>query len=286
MDLPDLVETRELRYFVAVAEELHFGMAAQRLGIAQPPLSRAIRRLEHRLGVLLLVRTSRSVSLSPAGEVLLHDGRQALEAVAAATRRAQRTGRPGQTLVLAVKEGADAGLLPTLLAAYAATPDAWPVEVVFSAGERIAMLRDGRADLALLHRPNNDLSGLDHEDLLVEQQIVVLPPGHRLAGRADVALADLRGEVLPRGPEIAHRPWLPPGPDVRDAGQLLQMIARGRGVALLPASTIGRVPRELPCVPVRDAGPVALVLAWRAESTSRQVAAFAAAAAGVAAAPR
>ena len=89
----DEVEIRELRYFVALAEELHFGRAAQRLGIAQPPLSRAIRQLERRLGVTLLERTSRAARLTAAGEVLLHDGRAALDAVTAAARRAQRAGR-------------------------------------------------------------------------------------------------------------------------------------------------------------------------------------------------
>ncbi len=91
------METRELRYFVAVAEELHFGRAAERLGIAQPPLSRAISQLERRLGTTLLERTSRSVALTPAGEVLLSEGRAALDAVAAAERRTRRRAavRPG-----------------------------------------------------------------------------------------------------------------------------------------------------------------------------------------------
>jgi LysR family transcriptional regulator, benzoate and cis,cis-muconate-responsive activator of ben and cat genes len=88
--------TRELRYFVAVAEELHFGRAASRLGIAQPPLSRAIRQLERRMGVILIERSGRPVRLTAAGEVLLREGRAALEAVAAATRRAQRAGLAGR----------------------------------------------------------------------------------------------------------------------------------------------------------------------------------------------
>ena len=78
--------------------------------------------------------------------------------------------------VLAMKPGGDAGLLPDILAEYDAQPQALPVEIVFSAGERPAMLRDGRADVALLLRPQDDLSGQDAEQLLTEQQVVLLPP--------------------------------------------------------------------------------------------------------------
>src|SRR5260370_12280022 len=88
----DAGEIRELRYFVALAEELHFGRAAQRLGIAHPPLSRAIRQLERRLGVMLVERTSRAARLTAAGEVLLHDRPAALDAVTAATRPPHRAG--------------------------------------------------------------------------------------------------------------------------------------------------------------------------------------------------
>src|SRR3954470_17479101 len=102
------METRELRYFVAVAEELHFGRAAQRLGIAQPPLSRAIRQLERRLGGTLLERRSRPIALPESCWVLLVEGRAALDAVDAAGRRARRAalaaGQPG--LVLVTKAGA------------------------------------------------------------------------------------------------------------------------------------------------------------------------------------
>ncbi|XVQ85788.1 LysR family transcriptional regulator [Microbispora siamensis] len=127
------METRELRYFVAVAEELHFGRAAQRLGIAQPPLSRAIGQFERRLGVTLLERTSRTVTLTEAGAVLLREGRAALDAVEAAERRTRRaavaaTGRPG--LVLVTKAGASGDLLPKLLDAYAAEPGAVAVDVL------------------------------------------------------------------------------------------------------------------------------------------------------------
>ena len=88
----DRLETRELAYFLAVADELHFGRAAARLGIAQPALSKAVRQLERRLGVTLLERTSRAVALTEAGQVLRREARVALEAVSAAALRTQRAG--------------------------------------------------------------------------------------------------------------------------------------------------------------------------------------------------
>jgi DNA-binding transcriptional LysR family regulator len=272
----DEVETRELRYFVALAEELHFGRAARRLGIAQPPLSRAIRQLERRMGVTLVERTSRGARLTAAGEVLLRDGRAALEAVAAATRRAQRAGLADPRLVLAMKPGGDGGLLPDILAEYEAQPQAVPVEIVFSAGERPAMLRDGRADVALLLRPQDDLSGQDAEELLTEQQVVLLPDRHPLAQRASVSLADLAGETMPRWPGMPDGNGA--GPVVRDIGQLMQLITLGRMVAVVPESVRDRLHSGLVCRPVPDAPTTTIFVAWHPASTSRHVAAFARAA--------
>jgi DNA-binding transcriptional LysR family regulator len=274
-------ETRELRYFVAVAEELHFGRAAQRLGIAQPPLSRAIRLLEHRMGVTLIERTSRNVQLTPAGEVLLYEGRNALDAVAAATRRAQRVGHPEARLILAVKPSGDGGLLPHILAEYESQPGAIGVDIVFSIGERAAMLRDGRADVALLHSPQNDLSGLDSEELLTERQVVVLPEQHPLAQQASVRLADLDSETMPRWP--GARDSSGSGPVVQDIGQLMQLITLGRMVAVVPQSVRSRVPRGQVCRPVPDAPATTTVIAWPQQSTSRQVATFVRAACAAAA---
>ncbi|XVU26054.1 LysR family transcriptional regulator [Actinoplanes sp. CA-054009] len=264
------VETRELRYFVAVAEELHFGRAAERLGIAQPPLSRAIRRLEHRLGVELLERTSHGSRLTPAGEVLLAEGRTALDAVAAAARRARRAG-PRGCLVLTMKPGGDAGLLPAILATYEKRPDALPVEFAFSLGDRAAMLRDGRADVGLLHHPQNDLTGLATEELAVERRVVALADGHPLAARDELRLADLDGEELPQFPEAA-RPG--PGPRVGDVGELMQLVALGRAVALVTESAAQRPHRGVVYRPVVDAAPATLVVAWAENSRSREVAAF------------
>ncbi|NUT48980.1 MAG: LysR family transcriptional regulator, partial [Saccharothrix sp.] len=261
------METRELAYFVAVAEELHFGRAAQRLGLAQPPLARAIRRLEQRLGVELFERTSRKVELTPAGDVLLEGARRALDAVAAAGRRAQRAGQPRPRLALVVKPGGDSGLLGPILDAYAADPDAVPVDVlVCGIGEQAGILRDGRADVGILHLPHDDLTGFDAERLLVEPAVAVLPARHRLAGRDAVVMADLADEPLPRWPgEEDDRPL------VRDVGQLMQLIALGRVVAVLPESARQHLRDGLVAVPVSDGPRTTVVVAWPEGSRSRAV---------------
>ncbi|GAA1962558.1 LysR family transcriptional regulator [Kitasatospora viridis] len=273
------METRELRYFVAVAEELHFGRAAQRLGMAQPPLSRAIQQLERRLGATLLDRTSRTVALTEAGSVLLTEGRAALDAVDAAERRTRRaalspTGSPG--LVLVTKANASSELLAELLAAYAAAPAAVPVDVILCGpGEQARLLREGRADVALLHRPFDSVAGFHTEELRTEGQVVILPAGHPLTARTDVRMAEistLPGLPLPRwpAPDGSYPPG--PGPQVRDHAQLLQLVALGRACAVSPESCRAQLHGDLAAVPVVDAPQVTTVIAWPPHSRSRAVA--------------
>jgi LysR family transcriptional regulator, benzoate and cis,cis-muconate-responsive activator of ben and cat genes len=273
------METRELQYFVAVAEELHFGRAAQRLGIAQPPLSRAIRQLERRLEVELFDRSGRTVSLTEAGSVLLREGRAALDAVDAADRRTRRAalaaaGQPG--LVLAAKAGASSELLSKLLDAYAAEPGSVAVDVLLcGVGEQERLLRDGRADVALLHRPFDSTAGFDTEELRTEGQVVVLPAGHPLAGRTRVRMADvtaLPGLPMPRWPNPDGSYPDGPGPQIRDHAQLYQLIALGRASAVLPESCRALLRRDLAAVPVPDAPTVTTVIAWPPHSRSRALA--------------
>ncbi len=273
------METRELRYFVAVAEELHFGRAAQRLGIAQPPLSRAIAQLERRLGAQLFQRTPRGVTLTDAGSVLLREGHAALEAVDAAerrTRRAAGAGPGGAGIVLASKAGASSELMAKLLDAYAAEPDAVVVEVLLCGpGEQEPLLRDGRADVALLHQPFDDTRGLDVQELGTEGQVVVLPAGHPLTARPHLTLAEV-GAIpdlpLPRWPHRDGSYSAGPGVEVRDHTQLLQLVALGRAAAILPDSVRGQLREGLAVVPVPDASTVTTVIAWPRHSRSAGVA--------------
>jgi LysR family transcriptional regulator, benzoate and cis,cis-muconate-responsive activator of ben and cat genes len=265
-----------IRYFLAVAEELHFGRAAQRLGIAQPPLSRAIQQLERRLGVTLLERSGRTVALTEAGSVLLREGRAALDAVDAADRRTRRAaaGEPG--LILATKAGASTELLAKLLDAYAAEPGAVTVDVLLcGVAQQEPLLRDGRADVALLHRPFDSTTGFDTVDLTTEPQVAVLPAGHPYTGRTSLTLAQasaVPGLPLPRWPGRDGSYPDGPGPEVRDHTQLLQLIALNRAAAVLPESCRTQLSRDLVTVPVPDAPLVTTVIAWPPHSRSRALA--------------
>jgi DNA-binding transcriptional LysR family regulator len=269
------VETRELRYFVSVAEELHFGRAAERLGIAQPPLSRTIARLERRLGVALLERTSRKVSLTEAGAVLLTEGRAILGALATAERRTQRAATNRPSLVLATKAGASRELLTKLLDAYAAEPGAVAVDLLLCESQPQQTLHDGRADVALLHLPFDSTAGLDTEVLHTEGQVAILPTWHPLAVRTDVRLAEvsaLPDLPLARWPGPGGRYPEGPGAEVRNQTQLFQLIALGRTTVVMPESSRANLLEGLTAVPVLDAPPVTTVVAWPPHSRSRALA--------------
>ena len=201
--------------------------------------------------------------------------------MAAAARRTQRAGRTDPRLILVMKPGGDSGLLPDILAEYEASPGRDPRRDRVQRPRRPAMLRDGRADVGLLLRPPDDLAGLDAEELRTEPQVVLLAERHPLTVRASVSLADLEGETLPRWPGMPDGPGA--GPLVRDQGQLMQLIALGRMVAVVPESVRDRLHAGLTCRPVPDAPATTIAVAWPPGSTSRPVAAFVRAATTVAA---
>ncbi|WP_433598061.1 LysR family transcriptional regulator [Nocardia sp. CA-135953] len=282
------LEVRQLRYFVAVAEELHFGRAADRLGMAQPPLSRAIRELERQLGVQLFERTTRHVVLTPPGETLLRDARTALDAVAAAAERARHVGRPTPGLRLALKADYDAGLLPRIIETYRLDEAAVPVEFILGGrGEQVPALRQGRADVALITAPFDD-RGLDIEPLLTEPRLVALAASDPLAAQATLCLADLAGRLLPDGTH-ADRDGLVPSSGtsrpVRDLAQIFNLIELGDSIWFPPTSVARRHPRPgIAYRPVTDLKPTTLAVAWPQTCHSPAVAAFVRAATAVAAA--
>ena len=263
---------------MAVAEELHFGRAADRLGIAQPPLSRAIRQLERRLGVQLFDRNRRGVAPTDAGRVLLREATTALDAVAAAARRTRRAGDPARSLVLATKAGASHELLRRLLDTQSRQAGAAPVEVLLcEVGEQAGLLRNGRADVALMHRPFDDLAGFDTEDLQVEGQVAILPASHPLARRDRLSLAEVSAVPdLPtaRWPRLDGSYPDGPGPEVHTQSQLAQLVALSRTLLVIPASSRAWQWPEHVAVPVIDAPDVTTVIAWPPSNYSPATAAL------------
>ncbi len=304
----DGIELRELRYFIAVAEELNFTRAAARLGMAQPPLSAAIGKLERKLGVRLLERTSRRVTLTPAGAVLLEQGRIAVEGVGAAIERARRKGTQADRLTVAVKPGTGPDLLKKIMQAYAQDPRMPQVHILFGhPGGPAAAVRGGAADVAILRTPF-DQRGLDTELLLTEPRVAVLPAGHPLADRPELRRADLAGQPMPRwagqpapaaaaywagadtpSPTTVPDQTVPPyptvqGPEINDISQLLDAVTLGNAVAYVPISVADQHrSADLVFVPVSDLRPSEVVAAWPDTSRSRAVAGFVRAAVEVAA---
>ena len=186
-----------MRYFVAVAEELHFRRAAERLHMSQPPLSNQLRRLEEELGCPLMTRSRRRVELTPAGEAFLADARRVLAGLdeAAETARRIHAGRAGRLRVSFVGS-ALLSLVPNVVRRYrAARPD---VELQLrerSTEEQLRELRAGSIDVALVALPV-DAPDLRTEVVLREPAIAALPARHPLAKLRRVPLAQLAAEPL------------------------------------------------------------------------------------------
>ena len=191
------MELRQLRYFVAVAEELHFRRAAVRLHMSQPPLSHQIRLLEEELGFRLLIRTRRQVALTPAGALFLQDARAILEDLegAIATARRISAGQAGR-LRINFSGSALLSILPRLVRLFRSDrPD---VELELrerSTAAQIGAIQTGSVDIGLVPLPV-DASGIKQELLLREPTVAALPAGHPLAKLQRVPLRRLAAEPL------------------------------------------------------------------------------------------
>ncbi len=194
------MELRHLRYFVAVADELHFGRAALRLRIAQPPLSRQIRDLERELGAELFSRVKGRVALTHAGAAFLGEARRTLaqaERAGEVARRAAR-GEVGRLTVGFVEAATYSGVLADVLGVFRARrPDVGLELSELSSRQQAEALREGRIDVGVLHTvPLDAAEWLGVERVLDDPAVVALPREHRLARRARVPLAELAGEPL------------------------------------------------------------------------------------------
>ncbi|MGV4891819.1 LysR substrate-binding domain-containing protein [Streptomyces viridosporus] len=278
------MELRHLRYFAAVADTCHFGKAAERLHMAQPPLSQAIRRLETELGVDLFTRTTRQVALTAAGEVFRTDVERILKAVDEAVARVGRfaSGLEG-VLRVGLTGSASYRQLPALARLLKREMPHVMMEVhteMLTPAQELGLI-ERRLDVGVL-RPPIRQEGITHRPLADERLVVAVPEEHWLAEADTVRVEQLRHEdFIMYGAALGSvvndavvRSCLASGfyphcaYEVTETSAALALVAAGFGVAVLPDS-IRSAPREgVACKDIEDALSVPLVLAWRAEDDS------------------
>jgi len=282
--LPQL-DLRRLAYFVAVAEELHFGRAAARLHIAQPSLSVQIRKLEHALGATLLLRDSRHVHLTEAGEVLLEESRRLLasaDRVAALTRETAHGANRGRFRV-GFQANAAAELTPQVLAAFQRTHPSLRVQMQsFDFSDPYVGLAEGAVDVAFVRPPLLVQDWLGIETLFTEPRVLVVATSSPLAALERISVERVLKEpfVARNAPEGWRNFWLATdarrgepvrlGAEVVTVDECFEAILAERGVAFSQASTERFYARPgLAFIPVTDIPATTLSIAWRTDVDSQ-----------------
>ena len=234
------IELRHLRYFVAVAEELHFGRAAARLNISQPPLSQQIQILEQQVGARLLARTNRSVALTSAGKQFLADSRQILGLVNEAAARAERL-HLGEAGELRIGFTSSAPFIKAVSDTLFLFRQSYPAVHMqtreMNTREQIAPLNEGTLDLGLLR--NTQLpETLEREIILHEPLMAMIPRAHPLAQKPVVTLAHVGTGLYDDILGLMRRYGLKPtiAQEVGEAMTIIGLVAAGLGVSILPAS--------------------------------------------------
>ncbi len=264
------LDMRKLRDFVAVAEELNFGRAAQRLHIAQPVLSRQIRAFEVELGVRLLNRDTRGTTLTDAGSQLLQDARFLLSETKALREKLFRAAVPRRVVRVGVMPGL---LATTAVRTFEAANPARRAEVVpIGATEQLDSVRDGTLDVVYAREPI-DHRGLGAVALLQEPRDALLPADDLLAGRRSVRLAELRSHCPLQNPAFIPEWYALATPERRRAtprprdlhGGKVERVVADEGVAILPRSATAFYRRPDVCVlPIVDIPPGGVTLMWEA----------------------
>ena len=276
------LELRIVRYFTVVAEQRHFGRAAEELRVAQPSLSRQIRRLEQQLGARLLDRTPQGARLTAAGEVFLPRAKALLRSADQAAAAALAAAWPSRVVI---------GYATNLIVTAAVRelrhrhPDADVQTLHLMWDEPHTALLDHRVDAVVARLPF-PTDGLRVTILYDEPRALLIPATHRLAGKESVTLDDIADEPIPRFPDAAWNAFwrvdprpdgsrAPDGPLVNAMEDKLELIAGGEAVAIVPGGElIAGFRPDLTTVPLHGVEPSRIVIATRAGDRSRLVADF------------
>ncbi|MFB8441993.1 LysR family transcriptional regulator [Streptomyces niveus] len=285
------VHGRDLRYFVAVAEELHFTRAAERLFVSQPALSKQLRMLERTLGAPLFYRDRHGVRLTSAGAALLPHARRVLadwDTGLVAFEEAKAAQRATLAVGMSTSPGRG-GMLPAIRSRFtAAHPEAALTLHQVNWSDTTAGLADGASDVAFVWLPLPDAARYRWTVMAEEPRLIAMAESHRLAARETVDFADLLDEPFLALPESAgplRDHWLatdardgrPPviGAEIASPDETYEALVDGLGVCLLAAGNAPLVARAgVVTRPVAGLSPAQLALAWRADDTRPLVRAY------------
>jgi DNA-binding transcriptional LysR family regulator len=279
---PADLDLRLVRYFTVVADHRHFGRAAAELLIAQPSLSRQVRRLEQQLGARLFDRTPQGTRLTEAGEVFLPKAKALLRAAAQAAAETKAAAQPSRVTI-----GYTPGIIvtPAVRQMRRQHPDADVRTLHLEWNEPRAALLDHRVDAVVTRLPLTT-DGLHVTVLYDEPRLLLVPRDHRLAGKESVTLDDIADEPIPRMADPAWNAYwridprpdgspAPDGPFVAALEDKNELIASGQAVAIVPVGVYnGQVRPDLTTIPLPDVAPGHVILATRAADRSRLVSAF------------
>jgi DNA-binding transcriptional LysR family regulator len=282
------IELRQLRCFVAVAEELHFGRAAERLHMAQPPLSQQIRRLERELEVRLFDRNNRSVALTSAGTALFAEAKPILESVAQAVTATVRASR-GELGKLGIGFGFSATytVLPQMVSRFRKRFPEVQVDLYeMTIDQQLEAFARGDIQVGVI-RPPLDNSSIATKTILVEPLVLAMPKDHPLSKAKSIRLEALADEVFVMAPHNRVGFFDSIKALCRDAGfepkvgqyatglhTALGLVSVGMGVAIVPKSLQRTPVRSVVYRPLADAPPAEMALAWRKADRTQITRAF------------
>ena len=278
------IELRQIRYFVAVAEELNFTKAAKKLSIAQPPLSRQIQNLEKELDVLLLDRTNKRVSLTPAGKAFYDECRQILQAVEKGIQVAQKVAQGKIGRIVMGFEGSTHNeiLLKIIRQFHEMYPGVELVLQEMSSGKQVKALQEKQIAVGLLD-PITATPDLKFDVLFSEPLVAVLPEKHPLANFKEINVGDLSNDLwvtgrndgtcglLKRLLDVCRKYGFTPNvhQEANDMQMILSFVASGFGVTLLPESSSRLTTPGVTFVPLQEPAPeIEMAIAWLYETES------------------